>query len=151
LAGLSESGLPIIVVSNQACVGKGLLEPSALVEITNRFVASLRRTGGRIDAVYYCPHTPEENCDCRKPRGGLLSRAARDWALDLRRSVLIGDSISDVQAASAAGCTPILWSSAGQEQPWAVNRPGGAGLAVDSLSGIVELVRRLLQQAEVCR
>ena len=110
---LSQINLPIIVVSNQAAVGKGLLRRSTLTQITNRFVKALREAGARIDAVYYCPHTAEQGCECRKPREGLLREAAAEWRLDLSRSVLVGDSMSDVEAARAADCKIILFDRTG--------------------------------------
>jgi len=111
MASLSKLNLPIIVVSNQASVGRSLLSPAMLREITERFVKALQEAGARVSAVYYCPHTPEQGCGCRKPRSGLLEAAARDWRIDLRRSVLIGDAESDVQAARALGCHAILFSA----------------------------------------
>ncbi|HEY6291757.1 MAG TPA: HAD family hydrolase, partial [Terriglobia bacterium] len=93
--------LPLIVVSNQAGVGKRLMNRTALADITERFVARLARAAVPIAAVYYCPHAPDDGCRCRKPRPGLLLRAAHDWRIDLGRSILIGDSPSDVEAARA--------------------------------------------------
>jgi len=108
LSQLSRLSLPMIVVSNQAGVAKGLVSQDSLREITERFVAALTRAGSHINAVYYCPHDQYDNCRCRKPHPGLLEQAAADWRLDLASSVLIGDSLSDVQAANAAGCPAIL-------------------------------------------
>ena len=90
IANLASLGKPMIVVSNQAAVEKQLLDRSMLEQITRRFVGALRERGARIDAVYYCPHTPEMNCHCRKPKPGLLEEAAQDWSLDLNSSVLVG-------------------------------------------------------------
>src|SRR5688572_1599329 len=108
IAKLSGMNLPIIVVSNQACVAKGLLARSDLAEITTRFVTRLRKSGARIDAVYYCPHRSQQACGCRKPKADLLRHAARDWRLNLDHSVLIGDSMVDVGAARAVGSKAIL-------------------------------------------
>ena len=98
----------IIVVSNQAGIGKGIMSVNALAEITRRFVSKVQRAGGRIDAVYYCPHTPADECACRKPKPGLLLEAQRDWAIELGKSVLLGDSGTDVEAGRAAGCEVML-------------------------------------------
>ena len=106
---LSETSLPIIVVSNQAGVEKGLIKRSDLTELTRRFVDHLRQVSARIDAVYYCTHVPERGCACRKPREGLLRRAAQDWRIDLRNSVLVGDSVTDAEAARAVDCRAILF------------------------------------------
>jgi len=108
LRDLARYPIPLIVVSNQAGVGKGLVQESALEALTRQFVARIQDCGGRIDAVYYCTHTPESRCGCRKPQPGLLRRAASDWFVDLSASVLIGDSSSDVEAAAAADCHAIL-------------------------------------------
>jgi D-glycero-D-manno-heptose 1,7-bisphosphate phosphatase len=108
LAEISQLPFPIIVISNQAGVGKGIIDVTELSAMTRQFVSQLAEAGGRIDAVYYCPHTPEHRCGCRKPKPGLLRRAANDWRLDLTRCVLIGDTGNDVAAANAAGCRAIL-------------------------------------------
>jgi histidinol-phosphate phosphatase family protein len=108
VAALARLRLPMIVVSNQAGVSERRIRPSALQDLTGRFVGALARAGARIDAVYYCPHAPDDGCRCRKPRPGLLLEAARDWRLDLGRSVLIGDSARDLEAARAAGCRSVL-------------------------------------------
>jgi D-glycero-D-manno-heptose 1,7-bisphosphate phosphatase len=117
LRDLSRFKLPVIVVSNQAGVGKGLIGRAALRHITQRFVAQLARAGVRLAGVYYCPHTPDAGCRCRKPRPGLLLQAAREWRIDLSRCILIGDSPSDIEAASAAGSRSILFDPQ-NEFPW---------------------------------
>jgi len=114
LCQLSTLQLPMIVVSNQAGVGKNLVTKEQLAEITQRFVSELAAAGARIDAVYYCPHRPDDNCRCRKPATGLLTRAATDRNIDLRRSVLVGDSQSDMAAAEAVGCNPLYFSHTGK-------------------------------------
>jgi D-glycero-D-manno-heptose 1,7-bisphosphate phosphatase len=107
-AEISRLSFPIIVISNQAGVGKGMIDVAELSAMTRQFVTLLGDAGARIDAVYYCPHTPEQACGCRKPKPGLLHRAASDWSVDLTRSVFIGDSAKDREAANAAGCRSIL-------------------------------------------
>lgn len=147
LAQLSKLGVPLIVVSNQAGVGKGLVTRRALRDITERFVAALAKAGARIDAVYYCPHTPEDHCPCRKPRPGLLKQAARDWRLNLKRSVLIGDSLSDLEAARAVHC-PAIFLTANRGTPAGTNRThSGEVTVVRRPSDISRVVRRLLGQA----
>jgi D-glycero-D-manno-heptose 1,7-bisphosphate phosphatase len=108
---LSSLGLPMIIISNQAAVGKGLLDLAGLEDITVKMHRSLLDDGILVSAVYYCPHRADENCACRKPKPALLVRAAEDFNIDLRRSIFIGDSDTDVQAAQAAGCNPILFAS----------------------------------------
>ena len=110
IAKLSALEGPIIVVSNQAGVGKGLVDVARLLDVTNRFVGAIQQRGGRIDAVYYCPHAPDDACACRKPKPGLLLQAASDWTLDLSASMMIGDSETDAEAGRAAGCEVVLVS-----------------------------------------
>ena len=108
---MASLGLPMIVISNQAAVGKGLLNPVRLEEITVKMHQALLEDGTTFAAAYYCIHRPDENCVCRKPKPALLQTAADDFNIDLSRSIFIGDSDTDVQAARAAGCAPILFSS----------------------------------------
>jgi histidinol-phosphate phosphatase family protein len=147
MASLAELHFPVIVVSNQACIGKRLVSYSMLEKITKQFVTELEESGGRVDAVYYCPHTPDHNCSCRKPRPGLLEAAARDWKLDLTRSILIGDSESDLQAARVSNCRAIFVSSHNNDSEdlsahtqWDTEVP-----MVRDTSKLVTTVRSLLQ------
>lgn len=103
IVGLHGLGFVCLVVTNQPDVGAGELDPRALDAMHARL---LRETG--IDAVYACPHTAEDRCDCRKPRAGLLRAAAADWDVDLLASFMIGDRASDIEAGRAAGCVTIL-------------------------------------------
>jgi D-glycero-D-manno-heptose 1,7-bisphosphate phosphatase len=106
---LASLGLSMIVISNQAAVGKGLLDTAGLEEITSKMYQELAHDGTFLTAAYYCPHRPDENCPCRKPKPALLQAAAADLNIDLTRSVFIGDSDTDVEAAHAAGCKPVLF------------------------------------------
>lgn len=144
LTELSGLGLPIIVVSNQACVSKGFLSRATLEGITRRFVRELNELGARVDAVYYCPHAPKENCRCRKPKPGLLENAARDWGSELSGSVLIGDSLSDVSAARAAGCKAVLLVREG----WESGCPPSDAATVRDACEIYAAVRRLFYLSE---
>lgn len=137
LAELSTFGLPLIVISNQAGVGKGMVSPESLAQITESFVSSLRNRGAKVDAVYYCPHVPEARCSCRKPAIGLLRQAAEDWRIDLKRSVLIGDSANDLEAAETSRCRAILLAHdhghEALENVLAVHEPAGIPPAVRQL------------------
>src|ERR1700722_2429523 len=106
---LSTLSLPIIVISNQAGVGRGLLSLADLEDITSRLHERLCVCGVHLSAFYYCPHNRDEGCQCRKPKPGMLRSAAKDFNIDLRRSLFIGDSNTDIQAAWAAGCCPLLF------------------------------------------
>jgi D-glycero-D-manno-heptose 1,7-bisphosphate phosphatase len=113
---LTQDGRSVVVVSNQAAINRGLVDQETVKQINRQMCGEIARRGGRIDAVYFCPHRPDEGCDCRKPRPGLLLRAANEMGLDLARSYLVGDALSDIEAARAAGCSPILVLSGRGEQ-----------------------------------
>ena len=108
LRGLSAMGVPIFVVTNQAVVGRRLASREQIEAIHRRMVAQIRRAGGEIAEVFYCPHEPEVGCRCRKPAPGMLLAAAARYHLDLERSVLVGDAASDLLAGQRAGCRTIL-------------------------------------------
>jgi len=108
LARLAELDLPIIVVTNQAVINRGIVTAETVEKIHRRMVAEIERAGGRIDGVYYCPHRPDEGCECRKPQPGLLRQAAADFGIELEGSYLVGDAWTDIQAGLAVGCTPFL-------------------------------------------
>ena len=105
---LSQLGLPIIVVTNQAIVGRGVVTASIVDEIHQRMIAEITASGGRIDRVIYCPHRPEDNCYCRKPKPGMLLQVAQDMNIDLPRSYFIGDAATDLMAAQQVGCRAFL-------------------------------------------
>ena len=104
LLALHDGGWPLIVVSNQSCVGRGLLTADALVGIMEAMTAALHDAGIPLAAWYCCPHAPGDGCDCRKPLAGMLRRAVREFGLDPARSHLIGDSDRDIEAGQAVGC-----------------------------------------------
>ncbi|MFC2030405.1 D-glycero-beta-D-manno-heptose 1,7-bisphosphate 7-phosphatase [Chloroflexota bacterium] len=108
LARLARAPFRIVLVTNQSPIGRGILTEQQVKGINRRLVAEIEAHGGRVDGVYYCPHDPDDGCECRKPNPGLLLQAARELRLDLTRSYLIGDAASDVEAALAAGCSPIF-------------------------------------------
>jgi histidinol-phosphate phosphatase family protein len=105
---LKEAGYRVIVVSNQAGIGRGEMTHEALRQIHERMKAETAEAGGEIEAIYYCPHNWDEGCECRKPRPGLLFQAQRELNLDLSRCLFIGDDKRDAEAADAAGCPSAL-------------------------------------------
>jgi len=105
---LNQAGWPVVVVTNQSGVGRGYFPESLVHEVNEMMKRQLLKAGATIDAVYYCPHTSEDNCSCRKPKTGMLDRAAREHALDLGRSFVVGDRYADVELARNAGARGIL-------------------------------------------
>jgi D-glycero-D-manno-heptose 1,7-bisphosphate phosphatase len=108
MVSLARAGLPLIIVSNQRGVARGLVSRATLASIEARIRATMGPEGAHVEAFRYCVHDLDEGCECRKPQPGLLRAAARELALDLSRSWMIGDSLSDVQAGHAAGCRCVL-------------------------------------------
>ena len=105
---LNEAGFPVIVASNQSGVGRGYF-PESLVQTVNKLMTEqLAASGARIDAIYYCPHTSADNCDCRKPKTGMIERAAREHSLDLARSFVVGDRYGDIELARRARARGVL-------------------------------------------
>jgi len=104
---LQDAGAKVVVISNQAGIGRGYFGEEVVHAIHQRIQEILQKDGCRIDAFYFCPHHPDAGCDCRKPRIGLFRRAAADYNIPLT-GVMIGDNASDVQAGLAAGLTTIL-------------------------------------------
>jgi histidinol-phosphate phosphatase family protein len=101
---LKEANYRVAIVSNQAGIGRGVMNEADLLQIHDRMRADASAAGGRIDEIYYCPHDWEAGCDCRKPKPGMLFQAQRDLNLDLSRTVFVGDDERDGEAADQAGC-----------------------------------------------
>jgi histidinol-phosphate phosphatase family protein len=110
LAQLSRAGHRVFVVTNQSAVGRGLITRQELNAIHASLAAAVAEQGGRIEAFLVCPHHPDDGCDCRKPKPGLLFQARDRHRVELSNAYLIGDSETDMEAAEAAGCTGILLS-----------------------------------------
>ncbi len=108
IAQLHQNGFHIAVLTNQAGVGRGLFDLATLESIHDKMRSQVEAAGGNIDAVFFCPHGPEEGCGCRKPRTGLYEQFARQFEVDLKDIPAVGDSLRDIQAAMSVGAEPIL-------------------------------------------
>jgi D-glycero-D-manno-heptose 1,7-bisphosphate phosphatase len=108
IARLNQAGYRVVVASNQSGVGRGLLDMSTLNEINGKMHQALAVVGGRIDAVFYCPHANDADCECRKPKPGMLHEIARRFNVDLVGVASVGDSLRDLQAAATVGARPFL-------------------------------------------
>ena len=97
-----------MIISNQSGIGRGLLTDAQYQAVQEEVVTRLSKHGVTIAASYYCPHQPKQRCTCRKPQPGLLLRAAEELRLDLTKSWMIGDKMSDVEAGTAGGCRTAL-------------------------------------------
>lgn len=118
LAKISQSPYKIVIVTNQSAIGRGLITLEQFQAVHQRILQTVEQADGRVDATYFCPHAPHENCTCRKPQPGLFFQAAAGLDIDLPRSIMIGDALSDLQAAQGAGInrTMLVLTGRGLEQ-----------------------------------
>ena len=142
IAKLNEAGFLVVVVSNQAGVARGLYTEQDVIRLHEQVVVDLNSSGGNIDAFYYCPHHPEHgdnrDCDCRKPRPGMLLEAAKVHNIDLSKSWIIGDRGIDIKAGQLAGVSTILVRTGyGEDES---GRASGAIFVADSLCDAIERV-----------
>ena len=108
IARLNQHGFRVAVATNQSGIGRGLFDMATFNAINDKMMELVFRQGGRIDALFFCPHTAVEECGCRKPRTGMLEEIAARFHADLKGAPAIGDSLKDLQAAEAVGAQPIL-------------------------------------------
>ena len=106
IARINHAGWHVVVASNQSGLGRGLFDVAALNAMHTKMHSMLAAVGGRIDAVFYCPHSPAENCRCRKPASGLFEQIAERYGMGLATMPAVGDTARDMIAAIGAGCTP---------------------------------------------
>ena len=108
IARLNQSGWRVVLASNQSGVGRGLFGMDMLNAIHAKMVDALAQAGGRLDAIFFCPHAADSTCDCRKPKPGLLRQIESRFNVDLNGVPTVGDSLRDLQAGVAVGCRPYL-------------------------------------------
>ncbi len=142
IAQLTQAGYKVVVATNQSGIGRGLFDMDTLNAIHNKMHRAAQAAGGRIDAIFYCPHTADSGCDCRKPRPGMLERIAACFNLDLGKSYLIGDSLRDLQAAVSGGAKPILVLTGKGEK---THKDGGIPEETLVFANLAAAVQHLLQ------
>jgi len=114
---MTAQGFALVVVSNQSGIGRGIIKPAEAEAVHQRFTAEFKKRGVEFDGAYHCPHAPEDPCECRKPKPGMLLKAASELGLDLSRSFMIGDKLADVAAGQNAGCKGILFRQKAGDKP----------------------------------
>lgn len=120
---LNSKGLRVVVITNQSGVGRGYFSREAADAVNKRLEEILRREGAHLDAIYYCPHHPDDNCECRKPGIGLVEKAKNDLRIDFKKSYVVGDKISDVEIAHTIGGKGILvLTGAGKDERKKISR-----------------------------
>ncbi len=108
IARLNHAGYHVVIAANLPGLGRGLFDMATLNAIQAKMNKQLAAVGGRVEAIFYCPHTPDDGCSCRKPLPGLFLQIGERYKVDLRQVPAVGDSVRDMQAAAAAGCVPHL-------------------------------------------
>ena len=108
IARLTQAGWRVVVATNQSGIGRGLFDMSTLNAIHDKMQRAVQQAGGRIDAIFFCPHADDSNCECRKPKPGMLLEIGRRLNVSLEGVPVAGDSLRDLQAAAAAGARPVL-------------------------------------------
>ncbi|MDO8962674.1 MAG: D-glycero-beta-D-manno-heptose 1,7-bisphosphate 7-phosphatase [Methylophilus sp.] len=108
IAMLNQSGYRVAVATNQSGIARGLFDMAALNAIHDKMHRALSQLGGRIDALFYCPHAADDHCDCRKPKTGMIEDISRRFSIELNQVYAVGDALRDLQAFAHAGCKPIL-------------------------------------------
>lgn len=147
---LNDSGLKVIVVGNQAGVAKGYFSEGTLEQITEKMRMELSKKEAFLDGVYYCLHHPDfgsekyrKVCDCRKPKPGLLKRAAADFKINLKESYLVGDKLTDIEAGKSVGCKTILVLTGFGEQEQNINKKVKPDHVVSNLYEAVNLILKI--------
>jgi D-glycero-D-manno-heptose 1,7-bisphosphate phosphatase len=105
---LNQAGVPVIVVTNQSGVARGYFPESLVTQVHEKMSRELAHAGAHLDAMYYCPHSSDVACDCRKPNPGMLHRAEQELGIDLRQSFVVGDRYGDMELAFRVGAKAIL-------------------------------------------
>jgi D-glycero-D-manno-heptose 1,7-bisphosphate phosphatase len=108
IARLNQAGYTVVVATNQSGIARGYFTEDTLAQMHAKLEKLLEQIGGKIDAIYYCPHGPDDQCDCRKPKPGLLQQILKEYDVDPDQVLVIGDSLRDLQSALTVGAKPIL-------------------------------------------
>ena len=111
---LNANSFKVAVITNQSGIARGYFTEETLAQIHNKMEHELARNGARVDAIYYCPHHPDDDCECRKPKTALFLRAAQELDINLSRSFVIGDMQMDIDAGKALGCKTVLVATSPQ-------------------------------------
>jgi len=138
IARLAQAGWRVVVASNQSGIARGLFSMDTLNAIHAKLRREVAQAGGAIDAIFVCPHGPDDGCECRKPKPGLFTDISRRYDIDIKGMPAVGDSLRDLQAASAAGCAPwLVMTGKGQKTHASGGLPAGTQTRQD-LAAVVD-------------
>lgn len=140
LAALAKAGFLLILVTNQSGIGRGFFTVRELNAVHARLKELLKASGVVLDGIYYCPHSPTQECNCRKPKTGMLEQACAEHRIDLARSIMVGDSQQDIEMGKAFGLRTVQLRLAGLDKG-----DFGADLLVSTLPEMLDFARAILQ------
>ncbi|MCI0505295.1 MAG: D-glycero-beta-D-manno-heptose 1,7-bisphosphate 7-phosphatase [Gammaproteobacteria bacterium] len=146
IAKLTRAGYTVVVATNQSGIARGYFNAATLHAMHDKLRTLLEAEGGRIDNIYYCPHGPGDNCNCRKPKPGLLQQILKDYPVDPADAVSIGDSLRDLQAAQAVGIPNMLVRTGKGKKTEAQLAQNSTFAAVPVFDNLSEAVDALLAQ-----
>ncbi len=144
---LNHAGFHVVLATNQSGLGRGLFDMAALNAVHTHMLKSLAVVGGRIDAIFYCPHAPDEGCACRKPAAGLLQQIEERYGVSLKGVPYVGDSLRDMQAAQTAQCAPHLVLTGRHADVQGQSLPPGFPVSTHVHADLAAFVDHLLGEA----
>ena len=138
IAALSRSGFLVAVCTNQSGIGRGLLTEAVLERIHRKLRQGISAAGGTLHGIQYCPHLPDDGCDCRKPKPGMVLKLMHSLSVDAAETTFVGDSLRDVQAGRAAGCRVVLVRTGNGGKAEADARQSGCREVYDDLASFAK-------------
>ena len=144
IALLNQSGYRVAIATNQSGISRGLFDMVTLNAIHDKMYRALNTLGGRIDAIFYCPHSADDHCDCRKPKPGMMEEIGRRFGMDMKGVPVVGDALRDLQAGAALGMQPMLVRTGkGEETLAAGNLPEGTRV----FANLAEAVQHIISES----
>ncbi len=141
IALLNQSGYRVAIATNQSGISRGLFDMGTLNAIHDKMNKALGQHGGRIDAIFYCPHSAEDNCTCRKPKPGMMEEIGRRFSQDMKGVSIVGDALRDLQAGAVLGMQPMLVRTGKGEETLAV---GGLPEGTLVFADLAEAVQHII-------
>lgn len=138
LARLTQAGYRVVIATNQSGIGRGLMDMETFNAINEKMYKAVSQVGGRIDAIFFCPHAQTDKCTCRKPKTGMFDEIVQRYCIDLKNIPVVGDSLRDLQAAAEAGAIPVLVLTGKGEKTKAEKTLPDGTKVFDDLAGVVD-------------
>jgi D-glycero-D-manno-heptose 1,7-bisphosphate phosphatase len=146
IAALNRAGHTVVIATNQSGVGRGLYTEADLAEIHQRMQRELAAVGGHIDAIFYCPHHPDDHCVCRKPKPGLLHRIAEKLNTNFAEALMVGDALRDIECAKAVGCPAVLVKTGKGIQTLNAQKENWDVPVYDNLAAVVAMITQQIKK-----